>query len=361
VFGLADRIAEDHLNRVRIKSDYISAACPFHKGGMERHPSFWIHRETGAWGCFTCSAHGSSIKYLLRELGQSSRKIEAEIEEAEKDAEKAIKIERAKRKRKAREGFEGEHVLPDSVLGLFDYLPLDLVDAGFSEELLREHDIGYDQRNDRITFPIRDYKGQLIGVSGRSTRPGEAPKYLLYNGRKRDRYGEEVMGELGEWFPGYSNESVRDHLWRIQCVYEDLETRQWEQLIVVEGYKAAMWMVKHGWYHTVAVMGTKMTEKQERMIRRFGAEVFVFTDNNAPGQEAADNWCQRLAVSSFPVYRVRYPGHCSESAQPDDLTEEELKEVLECSERVGGRYVDAKRMARKQARRQGQKPWKRWS
>lgn len=300
------------------------------------------------------------MKYMLRELGQSNRKIEAEIEEAEKDSEKAIKIERAKRKRKAREGFAGEYVLPESVLGVFDYLPVDLVDAGFPEKLLREHDIGWDKRNGRMTFPIRDFQGQLVGISGRSTRPGEAPKYLLYNGR-RVFSGKEVLGELGEWFPSYSNESVRDHLWRIQFVYKDLMSRQWEQLIVVEGYKAAMWMVKHGWYHTVAVMGTKMTEKQERLIRQFGSEVFVFTDNNVPGQEAADNWCQRLAVSSFPVYRVRYPGHCSESAQPDDLTDEELKEVLQASERVGGRYVNAKRVARKQTRRQGQKPWERRS
>jgi DNA primase len=360
VFGLADQIAEEHLSRVRIKSDYISAVCPFHKGGQERHPSFWVHRGTGAWGCFTCTASGSSIKYLLRELGHSSRKIEAEIEEAEKDADKIRKVSQAKRRRKAREGFEGEHVLPESLLGVFDYLPLDLVDAGFPEELLRSHDIGYDQRNDRITFPLRDLKGKLIGISGRSTRPGEVPKYLLYNGR-RIMDGKEVLGELGEWFPQYSNESVRDHLWRIHFVYEDLMSRRWDQLIVVEGYKAAMWMVKHGWYHTVAVMGTKMTEKQERLIRHFGVEVFVFTDNNEPGQEAATNWCQRLAVSSFPVYRVRYPGHCSESAQPDDLEEQELDEVLQASERIGGRYVDAKRLARKQARRQREKPWRRKS
>jgi len=358
VFGLADQIAEDHLERVRLKTDYISAVCPFHKGGQERHPSFWINRTTGSWGCFTCTTSGSSLKYMLRELGLSSRKIEAEIEEAEKDAEKAIKIVHAKRKRKAREGFEGVSLLPDSLLGVFDYLPVDLVNEGFPEELLQAHDIGFDQRNSRITFPIRDLKGQLIGISGRSTRPGEVPKYLLYNGL-RDMNGKEVQGELGEWFPQYSNDSVRDHLWRIHCVYEDLMSRRWEQLILVEGYKAAMWLVKHGWYHTVAIMGTKMTEKQERIIRHFGVEVFVFTDNNQPGQEAAVNWCQRLAVSSFPVYRVRYPDHCDESAQPDDLEDKELEAVLQNSERVGGKYVDKRRLARKQARGQREKPWKR--
>ena len=49
MLGVADDIAKEYLNRVRVKDRYISAACPFHKDGQERHPSFWIDRETGAW------------------------------------------------------------------------------------------------------------------------------------------------------------------------------------------------------------------------------------------------------------------------------------------------------------------------
>jgi DNA primase len=338
MIGLVDQIVEEHLDRVRIKSDYIAAACPFHKGGQERRPSFWVNRSTGAWGCFTCSASGGGIKYLLRELGHSNRKIEAEISEAEKDAERVFKVEQAKRRKKIRAGFDGEHVLPDSLLGVFDFLPVDLLEAGFTEETLAYHDIGYDRRNERITFPIRDVRGQLIGISGRSTVVGDVPKYLLYNGRKF-RDGREFPGELGEWFPSYSNESVRDHLWGSHLVNEDLMSGAWDQVILVEGYKAKMWMWQLGWIHTVAMMGTKMTAKQEKLIRMWGAEVFVFTDNNGPGREAADNWCQRLGIGSFPVRRVDYPDYCSESAQPDDLNDQELKEVLQYSTRVGGKYV----------------------
>jgi DNA primase len=355
MYGLADQIAEEHLTRARVKDDFISAVCPFHAGGQERHPSFWLNRMTGKWGCFACQAGGSDLKYLLRELGISNQKIEAELEEARKDAAKAIKITEAKRKKKAKASFKGVHVLPESLLGVFDFMPMDLVSQGFSEELLEAHDIGFDKRNQRITFPIRDAFGNLVGISGRSTLPGESPKYLLYNGRRR--FGKkEDLGELGEWFPGYSNDGVRDHLWRSHVVYEDLMTGKWDQLIVVEGYKAAMWMVKHGWNHTVATMGTKMTDAQERLIRRFGADVFIFTDNNDPGQEAASYWSKRLARSTFPVYRVHYPSYCEETAQPDDLTEEELEEVLRNSERVGGRYV--KRMERQQKGRQPEKPWR---
>lgn len=159
------------------------------------------------------------------------------------------------------------------------------------------------------------------------------------------------MGELGEWFPGYSNEGVRDHLWRGHLVWDDLFNDKWDQLIVVEGFKAAMWMVMHGWYYTVAVMGTMMTQTQARIIRRTGASVYVFSDNNEPGRRASHYWCQTLAISSLQVYEVSYPDRCGDDAQPDDLTEEELDNALESAKRVGG-IPYAIRMANRKSSRQ---------
>ena len=349
MLGVADQIAEEYLNRVRVKSGFISAACPFHKGGQERHPSFWINRETGAWGCFACDAHGSSLKYLLKELGESSKKIEAEIEEAEKGAAKTTKLLKAKKRKKARAEFRGEYTLPEALLGVFDFAPTALIESGFTEEILMQHDVGFDRRYNRITFPVRDLFGAIVGISGRATVPGDLPKYRFYNGKRRLDKGQVDNGELGEWYPGYSNESVRDHVWGLHEFYQELFERTDGQLILVEGFKARMWLVQLGWIHTGAIMGTQMSPTQERIIRRLGAEVFVFTDNNDPGRQAAHNWCQRLAVSSFPVYRVDYPEYCDETAQPDDLSEQEIEEVLSNSTRVGGRYVQSrKRMAFKQ-------------
>jgi len=348
VLGVADQIAEEYLNRVRVKEGFVSAACPFHKGGQERHPSFWINRETGAWGCFSCDAHGSSLKYLLKEMGEGSKKIEAELEEAEKDSRKTVKLLKAKRRKKARAEFRGVHTLPENLLGVFDFAPVSLMEAGYTEETLLAHDVGFDRRYNRITFPVRDLFGSLVGVSGRATVPGDFPKYRFYNGRRRYE-GKDDPGELGEWYPSYSNESVRDHIWGMHEFYEDLFKSTDGQIILVEGFKARMWMKQHGWNHTGAIMGTQMSPTQERIIRRLGAEVFLFADNNEPGHQAAYNWGQRLAVSSFPVYRVNYPEYCDETAQPDDLSDEEIEEVLTKSIRVGGKYVKPRsRMAFKQ-------------
>ena len=345
--AFADEVAQKYLERVRIKSDFISAACPFHKGGRESRPSFWVNREVGNWGCFTCGEHGGGLKWLLKKLGISSAHIDSQLDEAEKQAKKYEEVAKAKARKKARKAFAGEHVLPDALLGVFDFLPLDLVDAGFEKELLKDHDIGYDRRNNRITFPIRDLFGNLIGISGRATMIGEEPKYLIYSGQRKTE-DATLPGELGEWYPDYTNEGVRDHLWRLDKCYERLMKNEGgqEQLILVEGYKAALWLVQNGWTNTAAFMGARMSPSQERIVRSLGVETFVFLDNNQPGREGSKRICQRLAVCTFPVYEVSYPADCNETDQPDDLIVEELEVALGNSTRVGGRSYGTTRIRR---------------
>ena len=360
MLGIVDQIAQEYLSRVKIKDKHIAAACPFHKGGQERHPSFWIDRETGAWGCFTCQVKGRSLKNLLQEMEVGSRKIKAEIEEAEKDAVKVAKVSEARRKKKANASFEGEYILPEALLGVFEFLPTTLVEQGFSEETLMAHDIGYDKRNDRITFPIRDIVGNLVGINGRSTNPEDMPKYKVYSGRRLID-GEWVDGELGAWYDKYSNDGVRNHWWRGHIVYPRLIDDPGGQLILVEGYKASMWMDQNGWHNVMAAMGTQMTKTQERIVRRLGVPTWILTDNNPPGREAALQWGRRLANSSFPVYIGYYPNYSDEDAQPDDLDGKELEEVLSSSERIGGSYVKFKyglAKNKKQKRRESE-DWRR--
>jgi len=332
---LVDQIAQQHLQRVRVKEDFVASACPFHKGGQESHASFWINRKTGYWGCFTCQEGGGGLKALLKKLGVKASAIDGKIEAAEQEAKKYVAVNRARERIRSRKEFKGESILPDALLGVFDWLPLDLVNAGFTKELLREHDIGFDRRLRRITFPVRDLYGNLIGISGRSTQQNDHPKYLFYNGR-RTVAGKEYSGELGEWYPAYTNETVRDHLWRMEKCYERVNRDNEGQLIIVEGFKAALSLVQRGWLNTVALMGARISPAQERIVRSLGCTVFVLLDNNYAGKIGAKRVCQRLAVSTFPVYRCTYPAYCDEDVQPDDLDDQELESVLSNAKRVGG-------------------------
>jgi len=341
MIGVADRVAEKYLRLVRIKSDFVSAACPFHKSGQERHPSFWINRQTGKWGCFSCSAGGSGLKYLLQELNVSNRTLEEEIDIATKEASDGLELENRKRKRKQRASFKAVHTLPDGLLGIYDRAPKALLEAGFGKELLRAHDIGFDRKLRRITFPIRDVFGTLVGISGRNP-DGVYPKYKVYEGT-REVEGKQVPGELSEHHPTYSSRGVRDHLWRAHFIYDDIFHERTQTLIVVEGFKAALWMVQLGWVNTVALMGSRMSPTQARIIRRMGTETWVFLDNNKPGRDGSKTVCGALANSTFPVYECEYPTYCEEEAQPDDLSEVEIEHVLETANRIGGKVYEAKK------------------
>lgn len=334
---IADEIARDHLRLVKVKEDFIAAACPFHKEGQERRASFWVNRLNGEWGCFACAEHGSDLRSLLRGLGIKSRRIEAVLEEAVTEAKRERVINKATKRRKARAEFRGEHVLPEALLGVYDWCPTKLLEEGFSEEVLLAHDIGFDRTRERITFPIRDLFGSLVGISGRTVVPGGYPKYKIYEGM-HEKDGIRSLGELGEWFPEYSVDGIRNHLWRAHLIYTDIYHDRSKQLIVVEGYKAAMWLVQQGWFNTVALMGARMSPMQERIVRRLGTETWIFLDNNEAGHAGTAALENRLGSTTFPVYLCHYPEEFDEDVQPSDLEGDEIESILESAVRARGKY-----------------------
>lgn len=44
-------------------------ACPFHKGGQERTPSFYLSEENKDFYCFSCSARGDLFDFMQRIYG----------------------------------------------------------------------------------------------------------------------------------------------------------------------------------------------------------------------------------------------------------------------------------------------------
>lgn len=338
MLGVVDDIAQQYLDHVTIKADFVSAACPFHQ---ETTPgAFWISRESGSWGCWSCGVHGSDLGSLLEGMKIRAPRVEKVIRLAREERKKTSDIDRVVRAKKARQQFKGTAVLPESLLGVWDWCPVKLLDDGFSEELIRAHDIGFDRARNRITFPIRDIAGQLIGISGRTVIE-ESPKYKVYQGahdiQSRGKT-VRVKGELGEWFPHYSSTDIRNHLWRGNFVYDKLYDGDDDQLIIVEGYKAALWLVQLGYDNTVALMGARMSKQQERLIRRMGTETWLFLDNNHAGQSGMDDMSNRLGSCTSPVHRCIYPDWHDETAQPDDLSVEEVAATLSNAVRVVGRY-----------------------
>lgn len=316
----------------------VITKCPFHKGGDERKPSFSINLDKGLFHCFTggCPASsGGNLFQLLKMLEVPKDKLELEIQavkpylEAKASSHKLAKAHSFKK----RDPFKAVHELPESVLGVFDFCPMDLVSAGFDPSLLQRMEVGYDIRNERITYPIRDIYGVLAGFSAGATPRSKSPhpKYKVYEGRRRSVSGYWIPSDYGEWFdewfPEYTFEN-HNFLWNYNRVWKRFtESGSIGTVYVVEGFKACLWMMQAGFENTVAAMGSYLSEVQQQLLHRLGSDAILCFDNDAAGRTATLK-CGDILYKPLggKVRCLHYPDEDrGVNTQPDDYELESLR------------------------------------
>lgn len=311
-----DRLISRYLSGVKQSGgNNIVAICPFH--ATKSGTPFCLNTKSGLWVCFSCGEKGTLSSFLYR-MGLSRDRVSIALDKIKLDGPAPLAIRRhniLKHK---------WSVLPEYVLGAYDMCPKKMLDLGFEMELLADNDVGYDQRRDRITFAIRDYLGQLVGVSGRSHEDWNQPRYRVYD---EDFYGVD---------PNYVA-STKEHLYGLQTVYP---ARYFDPdadhppLIIVEGYKGCLWLRQLGFTHAVALQGTIMTQHQERFLARMRGPFYVLLD-----WEEGKSWpdvkrrCAALSIarrlSRTDRTLICHYGDKPEGTSPDDLNQEDVEEALE--------------------------------
>lgn len=303
-------IAYKYLDRVkRSGPENIVATCPFHTGRdgrPESNPSFAMNLGNGLYFCFSCNERGN-LQTFLREVGVSRVIIDRHY----KRLIDQLSTYRPKKLDPLRPKVFSVDPLPESTLGLFDACPLSLVKEGFDESLLQKHDIGFDATNQRITFPLRDLDGKLVGISGR-TVAFEFPKYKVY-----DR-------EYLTWGLPERHLEKGSVLWNANRVYPSSYFRKDPSIVLVEGFKACLWLIQHGIRDTVALLGTHLSQQHRWILERIGGEVYVMLDNDEWGRIGTARVASQLAVS-LTVKVVEYP---KEKHQPSDLSPQEIQDAM---------------------------------
>jgi DNA primase len=190
-----------------------------------------------------------------------------------------------------------EIILDPAILGAYAYYADPWIDLGFSEALLDEHCIGYDIHNKRITIPMYTKDGELIAISGRATLEGQEPRYKIYK------------KELGKCYPyGYSPKT-HSHLWRFdKCNHMD------GPILIVEGFKAALWAVMAGYKKTVALCGASMTSSQAQLLIDHNKPVVLMLDNDEAGRKGTQSSGIRLSSAGLAISVVDY-----DFPAPDDI------------------------------------------
>jgi DNA primase len=306
-------IAHEHLRRVKPSgNENIMAVCPFHSkanGQDEKNPSFSMNIYSGLWYCHSCHCRGNLYTFL-RDLGMPRADIEFHFKDALEEAAKWLPAKPYTMN--PIEPVKGEP-LEESFLGLFDFCPQLLIDEGFSQEVLRKFDIGFDEKHMRITFPLRDLRGRLVGISGRSVN-GTEPRYKVYDWEYKDFGLPERRTEKRALL--YNAHSILPQF----ALEHDPGSRY---VVVVEGFKATLRVAQAGIHNVVALLGSYMANEQQWVIERLGCPVLLMLDNNDAGRRGQLDAGKRLVKSIPRLYVVGYS-----TPQPSDLHLQAIPDAL---------------------------------
>lgn len=312
------------------------APCPFH---LEKSASFHVDDRKGYYYCFGCHAKGDAVTFvkesenlgfmeaveiLAREAGmQMPARDPMAAERADRRTllqqviDEAVKFYRLQLKTSA--GSAARTYLsqkrrltdaawdrwdigwsPENAQAVVDHLQAKSIapDLMVASGVVAKSDTGrlYDRFHARIIFPIRDGRGRIISLGGRSLDPNARAKYL--NGPETDLFDK--------------GRNLFNHAPAREAAGKG------KPLIVAEGYMDVIALSEAGFTAAVAPLGTAVTEDQLRLIWRIADEPIIALDGDTAGLRAA----QRVIDLSLPMLEagkgLRFailPG----GMDPDDL------------------------------------------
>lgn len=305
-------VAQKMLRGIRKSGpENVMAICPFHvkgNGMPETTPSFAMSLTTGLWICHSCHEKGT-LRSFLRAMGTTPLLIDTFYKPLFEAIDARVIRKRGRQERIMNDLVE--HVLPESSLGLFDYCPLSLVEEGFHEETLRRFDIGFDTKHQRVTFPIRDIAGRIVGVSGRTINE-DGSRYKVYSQREYAAWGLPLIATDKAMF-----------LWNLDKVYPQAFHDPSPSIIAAEGFKACMWIWQAGFRNVVALMGSSMSKEQQKLFERMGGRLTLFLDNDDAGQKGTF-WIGRRLHLRIPRVSVAI----YDAKQPTDLSPDQVRETI---------------------------------
>jgi DNA primase len=145
----------------------------------------------------------------------------------------------------------------------------------------------YDMFTRRITFPLWDKDGNIVGFSARIYRgEKDASKYMNSKESKIFKKGETL----------YNYHNAKDAAKREKSV------------IVVEGFMDAIRIAASGIKNVVALQGTAMTHEQITLLKKLRVKVILCLDNDNAGLIATVNNGEELVKNGVETFVIRLSG-----------------------------------------------------
>jgi len=305
----------------------FKAICPFHN---DSRPSLDIDPARQRYKCWSCGAHGDVFAFVMHQekvgfkearailANKVGIKLDEQVSPQDRHRARLLEVMRWAQGKYAYQLLEGDigelarkylgerklsgKTVRDFGLG---FAPIDgdwlarlaaservpeetLVEVGLTA--VRDGNRGqYDRFRDRVMFPIKDVRGQVVGFGGRimpnSPYASRAPKY--YNSAETPLFSKSELlygldlARHGGAAAGY--------------------------LAVVEGYTDVMMAHQCGVPQVVATMGTALNARHVAQLRRYVPKVVLVYDADAGGYTGVDRALEifvsqdvELAVATLP-------------------------------------------------------------
>lgn len=317
----------------------FKACCPFHG---EKSPSFVVSNQKNIFKCFGCGVGGDGIEFVMKHenLGFieackvianqhgviiEETEVKGKTEEQKNDEEVMMQL-----MRRASEVYRDNIQAPileylsnnrklssDSIiewqLGLchdWKLLAPELINAGTYKlaetcGLLKTGNGNtYDFFHHRITIPIHNAHGQVIGFGGRILPGVEGSKYV-----------NPIENPL------YPKSKILFGLHKARKQFQ-----RHGGAVLVEGYFDVIKLHQHGWDNTIATCGTALTEDQAKLLKRNTDTVYLMRDGDKAGRKALEKDITVLVPQQMKIFVIPMP----DGEDPDSLFDQSPNTIMNC-------------------------------
>lgn len=371
-----ENIIGNYVQLKRSGPNAYKACCPLHN---ENTPSFVVTPSKNIFKCFGCGAGGDAIEFVMlhenlpfieavkkiaTENGIAIEETETVAKTPEQQKDETLMLQWVQR---AQTKYRHELTQRPSVVrylyarGLtrstiiewqFGVVPdwkvitPDLINAGMfrigeAAGLVKTGNGNtWDVFHHRLTIPIHNTQGELIGFGGRVV-PGLEPLKGNVDGPKYMNPPENPLYEKSKLLFGLHK--ARKHF------------KAHGMAVLVEGYLDVIKMHQRGWNNTVATCGTALTPQQAKHLKRFNDTdtVLILRDGDKAGLNAIKKDIPILLAEQFTVYVCELPA----GEDPDTLFSKPFERIVQvlsqysdgvdylCAQHLADAHLSASHMA----------------
>ena len=338
------KVIGSYLNLVKRGKNYL-CVCPFHD---DTKPSLTVSPEKQIFRCFACGTGGNAFTFVQKyehvSFGEAIKKV-ADISDYHPEGlENIAKPKKVDAKKEALlkclydlnlyyqfalntpEGKEGLDYFESRKLDAgirnkykLGYAPKDgkatidfLLKKGHSIVTIEETGVLKmlsnsslkDMNEGRVTFPICDIDGNVIGFSARRLKNDDTAKYM----------------NTPETYLFHKT----NNLYNIHIAKDAAKIK--EYIYVCEGFMDVYALGKIGIDAAVAIMGTALTAEHIQILRSLNVEIRLCLDGDLPGQSAMMKIARALSKEGV---RFRVVDNQGSSRDPDEILNQDGQVALE--------------------------------